>query len=121
MGNGAREYSKFAEGKQKVITEPARSKKGAVRLGDVISELMDNQISQRQAELRSVEKLWISVLPTEMSQHCKIAGISSGKLLVQVDSPSYMYELQLVSCELLKELRRQHPRVPVEKIKLALI
>jgi len=92
-----------------------------VRLGDVLRGLMDNQISRRQADFRSAEELWSSVLPAELSRHCKIAGISGGKLLVQVDSPSYMYELQLVSCELLKELRQQYPRVPVEKIKLVLI
>ncbi len=94
------------------------TKQEAVRLGDVVKELMDNQISQRQADFRSVEDFLSSALPAELSQHCKIAGISGGKLLVQVDSPSYMYELQLVSCALLKELRRQYPRVPVEKIKL---
>jgi predicted nucleic acid-binding Zn ribbon protein len=95
-------------------------KQGAAKLGDVVRELMDNQISQRQAELSSVEEFWMSALSAELSPHCKIAGISGGKLTVAVDSPSYMYELQLASFEILKELRRQCPRVPVEKIKLVL-
>ena len=90
-------------------------------LGDVVRELMDNQISPRQAQVCSVEEFWVSALPAELSRHCKIADISGGKLTVAVDSPSYMYELQLASCELLKELRRQCPRVPVEKIKLVLV
>jgi predicted nucleic acid-binding Zn ribbon protein len=92
----------------------------AARLGDVVRELMDNQISQRQKELSSVEEVWQSALPAGLSRHCRIAGISGGKITVAADSPSYMYELQLASFEILKELRRQCPRVPVEKIKLVL-
>ena len=97
------------------------AKREATLLGDVLRGLMDNQISRGQADFRSVEEFWSSALPTELSQHCKIAGVSGGKLTVAVDSPSYMYEMQLVSCELLKELRRQYPRVHVEKIKLVLV
>jgi len=93
------------------------TKQPAARLGDVVKELMDSRILNHQAELRSAEELWRFTLPSELSQHCKIAGISGGQLLVRVDSPSYMYELQLTSRELLKELRRRHPRTTVEKIK----
>jgi predicted nucleic acid-binding Zn ribbon protein len=95
-------------------------RRGAARLGDVVRELVDNQISRRQTEFSSVEEFWKFTLPAELSQHCRIAGIAGGKLMVSVDSPSYMYELQLVSYELLKELRRQCPRVSVEKIKFVI-
>jgi len=99
----------------------SQQKRGVAKLGDVVGELMGGQISRGQADFRSVEEFWSSALPTELLQHCKIAGICGGKLTVAVDSPSCMYEMQLVSCELLKELRRQYPRVHVEKIKLVLV
>jgi len=89
-------------------------------LGEVVQELMANQISRRQGDFASVDKLCREVLPEGLLGHCEIAGISDGQLKLQVDQPAYMYELQLVSGELLKELKRQYPRVAIEKIKLVL-
>lgn len=101
--------------------QPAKHKEGSiVRLGEVIGEFMGNQVSRRQAELYAAEELLNTALPSELLQHCKIAGISGRKLLVQVDSPSYMYEMQLASDELLKQMRQQCPRGSIEKIKLIL-
>jgi predicted nucleic acid-binding Zn ribbon protein len=120
MESETQEYGETTGSEQNMATEPARRRREAVRLGDVVRELMDNQISRRQADFRSAEEFWSSTLPVELLQHCRIAGISGGKLTVEVDSPSYMYEMQLASYELLKGMQRQCPRVPVEKIKLVL-
>ena len=87
-----------------------------VRLGNVLSELMENWISPQQAKFESVFELWSRLLPAELRRHCKIADISGGQLKVLVDSPSYMYELQLCSSELLKELQRG-ASVRIRKIK----
>jgi predicted nucleic acid-binding Zn ribbon protein len=89
----------------------------AVRLGEAVQQLMAERISPRQAKFDTVAEIWRQVLPAELCQHCEISGISGGQLKVQVDSPSYMYELQLCSCELLKELQGQCPKVRLTKIK----
>ena len=78
---------------------------------------MDDQISPRQAQFSEVAEIWNRLLPAELCGHCEIIDISGGQLKVQVDSPSYMYELQLCSSELLKELQQQCPRVRLAKIK----
>jgi len=81
---------------------------------------MDNRISRQQVDFASIDKLCRDVLPQGLLEHCSIAGISGGQLKLQVDSPVYMYELQLAGGELLEELKRRHPRVAIEKIKLVL-
>ena len=113
-------HSYFAEGRRNAVRQPACRRREATRLGEVLRELMDNQVSQRQADFASVAKLCSQVLPVGLSEHCETAGISGGQLKLQVDSPVYMYELQLASSGLLKELRQHCPRVPIEKIKLVL-
>jgi predicted nucleic acid-binding Zn ribbon protein len=90
---------------------------GAVRLGNVAKELLENQISPKQARFGSIPEVWNQLLPDELRRHCKIAGISSGQLKVSVDLPAYMYELQLCSSELLSELQQQCPRAHIKKIK----
>ncbi len=90
---------------------------GAVRLGDVTRELMDNRISPVAARFGPIAELWSQLLPDELRRHCKIAGISGGQLKVLVDLPAYRYELQLCSSELLSELQQQCPRAHIKKIK----
>ncbi len=89
----------------------------AVRLGDVTRELMENRISPQQAKFGPIAEIWNQLLPEELRRHCKIAGISGGQLKVLVDLPTYMYEMQLCSSELLSELKRQCPRAHIKKIK----
>jgi predicted nucleic acid-binding Zn ribbon protein len=88
-------------------------------LGEVLSELMENRVSPQQIRFGLIAEAWSQLLPAELYQHCRIVDISSGRLKVLADSPSYMYELQLLSCELLKELSRRHPRARIKEIKFA--
>jgi hypothetical protein len=78
---------------------------------------MTEQISPRQARFDAVAEVWRQALPAELCRHCEITDVTGGQLKVQVDSPSYKYELQLCGSELLEELQRQCPKVRLTKIK----
>jgi predicted nucleic acid-binding Zn ribbon protein len=111
---------KDAEQECGAIKQPAaRQVKTAVSLGDVLSGLMENRVSPQQIRFGLIAEAWSQLLPAELCQHCRIAGISGSRLKVFTDSPSYMYELQLLSCELLKELARQCPQARIQEIKFA--
>jgi hypothetical protein len=89
----------------------------AASLGQVAQQLMEERILPLQARFSEVAEAWSGLLPAELDGHCEIMDISGGQLTVQADSPSYVYELQLCSSELLKELQRQCPKVRLSKIK----
>jgi predicted nucleic acid-binding Zn ribbon protein len=89
----------------------------APTLGQVAQQLVEKRISPLQARFSEVAEFWSRLLPVELGGHCEIIDISGGQLIVQADSPSYVYELQLCSPELLKELQRQCPKVRLAKIK----
>ena len=89
------------------------------KLGDVVKELMDKQISPRHAIFSSVVESWEQLLPSELGRHCEIVDISGGCLKVAVDSPSYMYELRLCSRQILEQLDEQCPRARVRRIEFA--
>jgi predicted nucleic acid-binding Zn ribbon protein len=111
---------KDAEQERGAIERPAaRQAKTAVRIGDVLGELMEKRVSPQQIRFGLIAEAWSQLLPVELCQHCRIAGISGSRLKVLADSPSYMYELQLLSCELLKELARQCPQARIQEIKFA--
>ena len=87
-------------------------------LGEIAQMIFDGQISPRQAIFSEVAEVWNQLLPAELGSRCEIVDISGGRLVVKVDSPSYMYELQLCSSDLLAELKRQCPRARLSTIKL---
>jgi len=92
----------------------------AVRLGDTVREVLQNQISPRQQKFNSIVTCWQQLLPAELARHCTIAGIRAGRLKVLVDAPAYIYELQLRKAELLRELQQRCPHGRLQKIDLAL-
>lgn len=100
--------------------EKMRHAKGAtaVVLGEVLSELMEKRISPQQGRFEMIAEVWSQLLPTELYRHCRIAGISGYKLKVLADSPSYMYELQLLSSELLEEIGGQYPQARIKELKI---
>ena len=113
MSEGAQIYNGIW---QRKIRRPDRT----VRLGHVAQQLMDRQVSPRQAKYGAVIEVWRQILPAELSQHCEIVEISGGQLTVKVDSPSYKYELRLCSSELLRELQQQCPKARLTKIKFVI-
>lgn len=90
------------------------------KVGDVAQMFVTKWVSPRQARFSAVIEAWSQLIPAELSKHCEIVDVDSGKLKVRVDSPSYKYELQLCSSELLKELQQQCPRVRLTEIKFVI-
>jgi len=88
-----------------------------VRLGEMLTELVENQLLPQRAKFESLLEVWSELLPADISEHCRIADICGGQLKVLVDSAAYMYELQLRSSGILSEVRRRCPWI--KKIKVA--
>lgn len=93
---------------------------GPAAIGGIVTELMEKRISPRHERFDMVSGLWQQLLPVELGQHCRLAQIKGGLLKVLVDSPAYMYELQLCSSELLEQLQHRCPRAGIIQIKISL-
>ena len=114
MSEGAQIYNGIW---QRKVRRPDRT----VRIGDAAQKFFGEQVSPRQAKYGAVIEVWRQILPAELSQHCEIVEISGGQLTVQVDSPSYKYELRLCSSGLLRELQQQCPKARLTKIKFVIV
>ena len=90
------------------------------KVGDVVQMFVTKWVSPRQARFGAVVEVWSQLIPAELCKHCEIVDVSGGQLKVRVDSPSYKYELQLCSSELLKELQQQCPKARLTKIKFVI-
>ena len=94
--------------------------KGSVKLGDVVAQLLQDRISPQQAKYGQLADAWSQLLPEEMKKHCRLADFSAGRLKVTADSSAYVYELQLCSNELLRQLQQQCPAARLTKIKVTI-
>lgn len=90
----------------------------AQKLGDVVNELMQAQIKPRHTRFRRLEHHWSNILPSELADHSRIEDISSGRLLVKADAPSYKYELQLCSEDILRQLQSRCSALRIKEIKI---
>ncbi|MCP4607988.1 MAG: DUF721 domain-containing protein [Planctomycetes bacterium] len=90
------------------------------KVGDLAQMFVNKWVSPRQARFGAIVEVWSQLIPAELSKHCEIVDVDNGKLKVSVDSPSYKYELQLCSSELLTELQQQCPRARLTEIKLVI-
>lgn len=91
-------------------------REGPQRLGDAVVKLIESQIAPRRVRFALVAVVWEQLLPAELRQHCRIAGIAGGRLKVVANSPAYQFELRLCSAELVKELAVRCPRAKIERI-----
>jgi len=100
--------------------KPDSHNRGTVKLCDVLREFVDKQVFNRQGYMEAIAQVCSQVLPGDIFEHCRIDGIVGKRLKILVDSPAYIYQLQIHSSQVLNELHIQFPRIPVEKIKFIL-
>ena len=90
------------------------------RIGNLVDTLLRETIKPAQTRLEPLEEAWEQIVPPGLAAHCRVRGLGSGQLRIGVDSPVYMYELQLCSQDLLEALQRRCPQSGLRRIKLTL-
>ena len=86
-------------------------------LSEVAVCLMENYIIPKQARFGKLAELWTNALPAELAKHCKLVDVRNNQLTVQVDSPSYIYELQLRRPQILETLGENCHGSKIKKIR----
>ena len=90
------------------------------RIGHLVDTLLRESIKPAQTRLEPLAEAWNRVVPPGLAAHCRVKGWGSGQLRIGVDSPVYLYELQLCRQDLLQALKQSCPRSGLREIKLTL-
>ena len=75
------------------------------RIKDVIKNVITEISPERRQKQQDVLKLWQEMLGKEAFKHTKLIGFKNHKLLVNVDSSVWMFQLNLKRSYLLARLR----------------
>ena len=86
-------------------------------LGPILEQYVTEQVSPKYRQFSSVDQAWRQVVPDELAAHCRCESLSAGQLKVIVDSPAYMYKMQLISADLIEKLSELCRRPTIRKIK----
>lgn len=74
---------------------------------DLVKGVFEKITSQRADQQKQLENLWQKVLDEKALKHTKLAGIKDGKILAYVDSPAWLYEMNLRKNGLLNKLKSE--------------
>ncbi len=103
-------------------TQPIRRSKPAP-LAEALAQIMQppkTGLSSRYEAASRLNEAWSQLLPVEMIRRCRIADLAGGILTVEVDSPSYMYELRISSQQIVEHLKEQCPEAKLRAMKIVL-
>lgn len=92
----------------------------SAKLGDIAALVLQERISPQQEKFSRISAALDNLLPAELKEHYRLADFTGGQLKIAADSPAYVYELQLCSSELVKQLQQQCPASRISKIKVML-
>ncbi|MFC1675870.1 DUF721 domain-containing protein [Planctomycetota bacterium] len=96
------------------FTRPKAKK--AFAIGSLVGDILEKRLLPRQKQFGPIVEMWQQLLPEQLGQHCRLDSVHGGRLKVQVDSPSYLHELQICRDELLKQLQDGCPRARLRGI-----
>ncbi len=77
-------------------------------------------ITRRYETGEKLKVLWSQLLPPVLAEHCRLIDFSQGLIVVEADSPSFLYELRISSKELIRHIRQGCPSAKVREIKVIL-
>ena len=97
-----------------------KARKNEKRLGDLVNSVMERSIKPGQKRLGPVAEAWLAIVPPGFAPYCHVKGVVRSELRIGVDSPVYLYELQLCSQDLLKALQERAPKAGLRRIKFML-
>lgn len=89
-------------------------------LSEVLGPMVHGRLGAKCEQSVQLQRCWVKILPTNMADHCRIDGFSSGVLEVVVDGPGYMHEMRLCKDELRGELNAVLSGVKIKEIKLSI-
>ena len=99
---------------------PYKRKDHETRLGDLVESFMEGVVKPKKNKLAPIIHVWSQCVPPQCAGHCRVTGLNGSQLQVNVDTPAYLYTLQMGGKELIAELMRLCPGAGVKTIKFTL-
>lgn len=78
---------------------------------DIISKVIANISSGKPEVHDKIQRIWENMLDQKARQHASIVGLQKGKLVVNVDSPAWLFQLNLQKRKVLEKFKEEIPEL----------
>ena len=75
----------------------------------IIQDVISNITNRKPEAQVKIQRVWQSIADKRILQHAMIAGIKDGTLLIHVDSPAWLYQLNLQKRKMLEQFKDEVP------------
>ena len=99
-----------------IVKWRSRPKGATNSLAAAVDKFVARELRPRK-KLTSVVDVWNEVLPGELTKRCRLVSLSRGTLKIEVEAGSYMFQMQALSSQLVKEFQQSCPAAGIHKIK----
>ena len=98
----------------------AYQKRRPVEKMDSIVTKIIKDVTPKHDKFSSIKAIWQEILPGQLVGHCRIAALDRNILRVKVESSSWIYQLQMLKGQLLKQLNAKRAGAKIRSIKFEL-
>lgn len=81
------------------------------QIKDIISTVIASMASGRPEIQTKIRIIWEKAWDQKTLKHTAIVGIEKGRLLVHVDSPAWLFQMNLKKREVLEKLKAEIPEL----------
>jgi len=85
---------------------------------DIIKNVIRDMSAHKDPSKDSLQETLKQALKEKEREHCRISGIKDGSLMIIVDSPVWLYQLNLKKSKILEELKKDNPSIQTIRFKI---
>ena len=78
---------------------------------DIVTQVIEKTVQKKSSAHEELETIWGKLHDKKTLEHVKIVGLKNGCLLVDVDSPARLYELNSKKRKLVENLNKRIPEI----------
>ncbi|MFA5059328.1 MAG: DUF721 domain-containing protein [Candidatus Omnitrophota bacterium] len=77
------------------------------QIRDIIQEVIGRMAEKRPETQNKIQNIWKNIADGKAVKHTRIASLEKGKLIVCVDSPAWLFQLNMQKGKILNELKKE--------------
>ena len=92
-----------------------------VKTPEPLTGSVERFLSQKSRHFERSERIliaWENTLPDALKRVCCLESYNGGTLTISVQTGPYLHQIQMMQKELLEELKRQCPKIGLQRIKI---
>lgn len=88
---------------------------------DIVKNVIGQMADKKLEEYKKIDRLWINILNEGELNHTKLIGVKDGLISVVVDSPAWLYQMNIRKNTILRELKEEIPTLDTIRFRIGKI